>query len=366
MGQIKIAILSYAYKGINPHGSSVYVQNLLKILSRFKSIIIDFYCPYPNFEFKKIKNINYIYIPIIKVPLLRYLSYSYRTAKRVNKKKYDIIHSNNGAGLFLSNLDFETFHHNEPFSPKSIFRWLNYQSLRINLHKTRQIIAVSEQARKELIKIEKINEKKIIIINNSIDCEKYNTQINNSELEHKFKESNDEKILLYVGLLVPRKRPTLAIDTLDYILTRNYSACLIIIGTGPMYNFLIRYTKKRNLEHEVSFLGNVLDVAPFYKMADILLVPSEHEGFGFPYLEGPACGTKFIGFDTGIATIAANADLGIIAQNTNDFKKKALDYIINNQKLNKSHFEFILRNFSLKHFEKRILKIYFNYFNLKR
>ena len=109
-----------------------------------------------------------------------------------------------------------------------------------------------------------------------------------------------------------------------------------------------------------------MDIVPFYKIADILLIPSEHEGFGYLYLEGPSCGTKFIGFDTGIASIATEANLGIIAQNAYDFKKKTLDYLINNQKLEKSHFEFILKNFSLESLEKRIIKIYNNYLKLKR
>lgn len=325
MPLIRIALISYFYTGILPYGGSVYIKKLLIAISKDRSISIDFYCPQPIFKFQKIENINYIYIPTINLPFLRYISFSYRTAKLIKKRgKYDIVHSNSGGGIFLKNIDIEVHHHYEPFSLKYLTPWISYQIYRFCLHKARHIIAISSQSRDELIKLEKVNKKKITLIHQTIDCVEFNPEGDKIKELSILKKPN-EKLLLNLGYLIPRKQPDLALETLKFITDNGLLAKLIIIGIGFLKRALIVQAKKLGVLNKIIFLDSVEKVATYYRSADLLLATSKREGFGLLYLEAPACGTLFIGFKTGVAFLAATAGLGEIARDRHSLSKNLLN-----------------------------------------
>src|SRR5208337_4906836 len=102
---LRIAFASYFYPGIEPYGASVYTQKMLLILSKSQDVSVDFYCPYPVRNFKKVPRINYIYIPFQRITAFRYVSYSFNLARLVKLNgPYDIVHSNLGGTLFLKKI----------------------------------------------------------------------------------------------------------------------------------------------------------------------------------------------------------------------------------------------------------------------
>jgi glycosyltransferase involved in cell wall biosynthesis len=364
MKKIKFAFLSYTYLGINPYGASVYVQQLLKILAVDDRFEVDFYCPYPRRDFEILENINYIHIKTSKFPLMNFLSFAYKLAKKIKKIDYDIIHSNIGAGLLLKNVDFETFHHYEHFSFKDFFVWLNYKLVHRTYQKAKYIFTGSEQGKNELIEIEKIKPEQIIQLNYYVNTKDFNTENIPNDLREEY-ATNNEKLLLSIGLLLQRKNPLLSLKTLKFLKEKGLKSKLLMIGSGELKNTLVEYSKQEALEKDVIFIDYVDDTKPFYKIADLLLTPSKLEGFGYLYLEGPACGCRFVGFDTGIAKLAAENNLGKISTDDTEFVelvyKTLLEESSNREAIGKNALQFIEKYFSYNNFKEKMLIQYINH-----
>ena len=363
MAKIKVAFLSFFYPGINPYGSSRYSTNILKGLSKIDSISVDFYCPYPIRNFEKIKNINYIFVPFRNIPLIKFFSFT-RNLKRMldkNSNQPDIIHSNSGSGFFLKNVDIETFHHYEPFNFKDLMVSLSYILSKFSLHKARHIITSLERAIEDLVIKEKIERERISLIYNPIDFKKFFKTNQYSEFKKKFVLNPEEKLLLSIGPLLKRKNLNLSIKTLNYLLNHKINARLLIIGKGDIKFELESFAEKLGIKDKVNFLNYVKDMTPFYNIVDVLLIPSVLEGFGYLYLEGPACGVKFIGFDTGIASMVAKYHLGKIAINEIDFMKQTLEALNNEERVSSDAYDLLSQNFSLDDYGERIFDIYKKY-----
>ena len=90
-------------------------------------------------------------------------------------------------------------------------------------------------------------------------------------------------------------------------------AKLRIVGkpaTDAYERALRRYVADLGLEHAVAFTGYATDaaVAAAYTEADVLVVTSEHEGFGVPVVEAMAAGLPVVAFDEGaVPEVLGNA-----------------------------------------------------------
>jgi glycosyltransferase involved in cell wall biosynthesis len=111
-------------------------------------------------------------------------------------------------------------------------------------------------------------------------------------------------LVLCVGQLLPHKRPDLAIAA-HHLLNVNYvpDARLVLAGTprdAQYASALNRYVDSLNLP-TVWLTGEITDsqLAAFYRRADVLVVPSEHEGFGVPVIEAFHFGVPVIVRDIG-------------------------------------------------------------------
>ena len=97
-------------------------------------------------------------------------------------------------------------------------------------------------------------------------------------------------LVLCVGQLLPHKRPDLAIAA-HHLLSVNHFPDAQLVLAGPPRNVqyaraLTRHVRSLNLP-TVWLTGEINDsqLAAFYRRADVLVVPSEHEGFGVPVIE---------------------------------------------------------------------------------
>ena len=103
--------------------------------------------------------------------------------------------------------------------------------------------------------------------------------------------SAEQKIILFVGKLIPRKCPDIIIKALDQIDWKgNVKPALVFVGDGEMREKLI------NLAPTAFFLGfkNQSELPAIYNVADVLVLPSQREPWGLVVNEAMACGTAVI------------------------------------------------------------------------
>jgi glycosyltransferase involved in cell wall biosynthesis len=115
--------------------------------------------------------------------------------------------------------------------------------------------------------------------------------------------------LLCLGRLETRKRPRLAIDTLDRLIRAGHSASLVLAGEGPLRAELEAHIDTLGLGDRVRVLGRVEDERKWrlYDGAELLLFGSTLEGFGLVVAEAQSRGLPVIAA-AGTATEEALVD----------------------------------------------------------
>jgi glycosyltransferase involved in cell wall biosynthesis len=104
--------------------------------------------------------------------------------------------------------------------------------------------------------------------------------------------------LLVVSRLEEEKNVALAIRA--FAEAAPLESCLIIVGEGKGRGALERNVAQWKVADRVFFEGKA-DPAPYYQIADLLLVPSRYEGYGLVIVEALAAGTPVLSTNVGIA-----------------------------------------------------------------
>jgi glycosyltransferase involved in cell wall biosynthesis len=179
-------------------------------------------------------------------------------------------------------------------------------------------IADSEYNRQELAAL---GFKKTEVLPLFIDYTKYEKP----ESDFMFRLFKDERInILFVGRIVPNKRIDALIKVLFYY--KKYISPLvrlIVVGkTSSLpkyYESLIRLADEFYLKpEEICFTGHISDEEMFalYRVSDVFLSLSEHEGFGLPFVESMIFDLPIIAFNS-TAVPYTLGDSGILI-NTNE------------------------------------------------
>jgi teichuronic acid biosynthesis glycosyltransferase TuaC len=102
----------------------------------------------------------------------------------------------------------------------------------------------------------------------------------------------DGALLLAVGNLIPEKGQFLAVEAL----ARIEGATLIVAGSGPERESLLRRAARLGVSDRLRLLGSVPNalLPALYNAADVTIHPSLMEGFANARLESLACGTPLV------------------------------------------------------------------------
>ena len=102
--------------------------------------------------------------------------------------------------------------------------------------------------------------------------------------------------ILHVGHCAPYKNIETILRAIPAICRRLGVPVLLVKVGGPFTRDQRTLIGQLGLEDRVEYLGTVPleDLPGVYGRADLLLMPSLHEGFGLPALEAMACGTPVV------------------------------------------------------------------------
>jgi len=119
-----------------------------------------------------------------------------------------------------------------------------------------------------------------------------------------------ERLILAVGRLVPYKGFEFLIRAMADI-----DAKLLVIGRGRLDRQLETLIEKMGLNGKVHLLGQVKDLAPYYKAAKIFVLPSitRAEAFGLVQVEAMAAGIPVINtnLESGVPEVSVDGVTGI-------------------------------------------------------
>jgi alpha-1,6-mannosyltransferase len=116
------------------------------------------------------------------------------------------------------------------------------------------------------------------------------------ETRQKLKIDIGRKLLLYVGRLAPEKNTTALFEAFEILANRRPGEFqLLVIGDGPERQKLQRLETETGSVKWIQYCTDPLELARYYRAADIFVHPGTQETFGLVALESQACGTPVIG-----------------------------------------------------------------------
>jgi glycosyltransferase involved in cell wall biosynthesis len=184
------------------------------------------------------------------------------------------------------------------------------------IRKADRIIAECPQDLEDLVRYYGAPEKKIVTIPCGVDTEEF-YPIDKEMARTLLKLPLNEKILLQLGRIVPRKGVDNVIKALSML--KNRKVQLVIVGggedTSAEMNRLVRLAKRAGVEARVTFAGQKdrRDLKYYYAAADLFITTPWYEPFGITPLEAMACGTPVVGSNVGgIKYSVADGKTGIL------------------------------------------------------
>jgi len=171
---------------------------------------------------------------------------------------------------------------------------------RITADYAERIITVSYAMRDHLVSLG-YDEKKIRVVYNGIDAERYSPDKVSQEDVEKVRESlgigEDEYMILFIGRLTWVKGADTLVLAMPEILSRIPKAKLVIVGLGEQETLLKNEVARLNLQDKVilkyEFLPEDLRIK-YYAAADVCVFPSKYEPFGIVCTEAMSMGKPVV------------------------------------------------------------------------
>lgn len=145
---------------------------------------------------------------------------------------------------------------------------------------------------------------------NGVDTGRYSPLLYSEKI--KAKEAlglDNSQLFLFVGRLSPEKRVKEFLEAWAEVFSEEAApprARLLIVGEGPERGALERAVADLGLSGSVSLAGRKDDLLPYYRAAEVFILPSISEGLSNSMLEAMACGVAIMASRVGGAREAVS------------------------------------------------------------
>lgn len=334
-------------------GVSEYTLNLIKEIlkldnhNEYRFFYNSFgNCPnIPEFNAKNVKLVKYNY----PNKLLNYLLFKFFNYPKIDKElgvdvffmpHINFIGLSSGSKSLITVHDLSFLRNPEFFSLRKNF-WHNMINVSKLLKKFKQIIAISENTKRDIIELCGISPDKIKVIYSGIGQE-YKQIINpNLVEEEKLKEIKQkynlpDKFILYLGTIEPRKNIEGIIKAYNQLRIDNSELedvkLIIVGGKGWKSKNIYKEWDLSEYKDDIKFLDYISseNKVYLYNLASVFLYPSFYEGFGFPPLEAMACGTPVIAsYSSSLPEVIGDAGLLVDPYNITEIANALKQILLN-------------------------------------
>ncbi|BDC19498.1 glycosyltransferase family 4 protein [Acidianus sp. HS-5] len=176
------------------------------------------------------------------------------------------------------------------------------------------IISVSNTTKQDLIKKLKVDERRITVIYNGVDHEKF-----------KPGEKSEKPIVFWIGRMMKYKNPFDVIEVKRRVKNRNVK--FVVAGGGELSAEFGEIAKKEG----IYYLGKIDEKTKIdlYKKSWVILSTSFIEGWGMTIVEANSCGTPAVAYSTGSLPEIIKNDINgfIVPYKDTETIAKYIDYL---------------------------------------
>lgn len=169
-----------------------------------------------------------------------------------------------------------------------LYKYMRMVSGKLNMIRADRLVACSEDTGKQIF-----GKRKFEVINNGVNVEVYRFDA------QKRQEKRDDleikgTVIGHVGRFSEVKNHTFIIDIFKKYLEIDNTAKLLLAGTGQLLGEIQKLTQEKDIDKNVIFAGESLDIPQLLSAMDCFLMPSKYEGLGIVLIEAQAAGLPCI------------------------------------------------------------------------
>lgn len=227
-----------------------------------------------------------------------------KLSRLFSEERFHIIHTHNQAAHFYAGIAASisripvlvTTEHSRHNTDKFLRRRVEKRFLAMLSDRW---ITVSKELAELSMSVDGIPSKKICVINNGIDTEKFNSnnlvaQEDSFKLKNELNLSEKTKFIIMVARFNPIKRHRLFLQAFAEIAGKYGDIHVLFVGDGACRDELLQLTKTLNVDEKVHFLGVRHDIPELLRASTLFLLCSESEGLPLSLLEACAAGTQVL------------------------------------------------------------------------
>ena len=171
---------------------------------------------------------------------------------------------------------------------------------------TYKIVAVSDSIKSYIKKEIGIGDDKVSVIHNGVQGYNY-----------EFTTHSDKcRKLITVGRVAKIKNHRLMIDAISTVIKSIKDVRLTIVGDGPEFENIKKYTNEIGLSDVVTFTGFRTDIEELLKLHDAFLLSSHYEGISIAGLEAMSLGLPIVSTNVGgVSEMVQDGVNGLLAEN---------------------------------------------------
>ncbi len=166
---------------------------------------------------------------------------------------------------------------------------------RFSIEQSDGVTAISNYLKRKTVEEFEIK-RPIEVISNFVNCDLYHRK--DDPAQRAEWAPNGEPILMHLSNFRPVKRVTDTVEIFDRV-RQKLGAKLVLIGDGPDRGAVEWMVRQKGLTKDVFLLGKQDRIHEKLGLADLFLLPSEHEAFGLAALEAMACEVPVIATNVG-------------------------------------------------------------------
>jgi len=182
---------------------------------------------------------------------------------------------------------------------------------------TTRLVAVSPEVRDDLVELGVAPADRFSVIRLGIDLDRRIVEgtSEGSELRGVFGLPEEAFVVGWIGRMTTIKHLPDVVAAVARLRERGVDARLCLVGDGPDREAVEKQAHELGIARSTLFLGYQRDIAPYYRLFDVLLLPSGNEGTPVVAIESLAAGTPVVATRVGgVPDVVSDGVDGLLAR----------------------------------------------------
>lgn len=154
--------------------------------------------------------------------------------------------------------------------------------------------ACSEKAGRWMFGNKEFDNGNVLVVKNAVKYEKFRPKDEEVKLYKEKLGLTGKFVVGHVGRFTYAKNHAFLIKVFSEICKINDNARLLLVGDGELHKEILSLIKNYNLEDKVILAGQVTNPEKYYRLADVMVIPSYFEGLSLTTIESQIAGVPVV------------------------------------------------------------------------